>query len=385
VDSLSHKIIDIVRKVTGRPDGPIALHEPTFSGNAWQYVKDCIDTNWVSTVGKYVMRFEQLLEQRTGARHVIATVNGTAALHISLLLAGVQSGDEVLMPALTFVAPANAVAYCGAVPHFVDVDSTSLGVCPDRLREYLEKTTSISAEHCLNKQSGKIVRALIVMHCFGHPARLDELKKVCDDFKLVLIEDAAEAVGSLYHRRHVGNHGLLSTLSFNGNKTITTGGGGAIMTNDDELAERARHLTTTGKLPHDWEYYHDCIAYNYRLPNLNAALGCAQLETLNEFLERKRLLAWRYQELFAGIEEIAFLPEPPETQSNYWLNAIMLKKPDLAARDRLLSDLHADGIKARPAWRLMNELPMFLKCPAAPLPVSQSILAGLINLPSSPL
>lgn len=385
MDSLSHKIIDIVRKVTGRPDGPIALHEPTFSGNAWQYVKDCIDTNWVSTVGKYVMRFEQLLEQRTGARHVIATVNGTAALHISLLLAGVQSGDEVLMPALTFVAPANAVAYCGAVPHFVDVDSTSLGVCPDRLREYLEKTTSISAEHCLNKQSGKIVRALIVMHCFGHPARLDELKKVCDDFKLVLIEDAAEAVGSLYHRRHVGNHGLLSTLSFNGNKTITTGGGGAIMTNDDELAERARHLTTTGKLPHDWEYYHDCIAYNYRLPNLNAALGCAQLETLNEFLERKRLLAWRYQELFAGIEEIAFLPEPPETQSNYWLNAIMLKKPDLAARDRLLSDLHADGIKARPAWRLMNELPMFLKCPAAPLPVSQSILAGLINLPSSPL
>ena len=201
----------------------------------------------------------------------------------------------------------------------------------------------------------------------------------------MLIEDAAEAVGSLYHRRHVGNHGLLSTLSFNGNKTITTGGGGAIMTNDDELAERARHLTTTGKLPHDWEYYHDCIAYNYRLPNLNAALGCAQLETLNEFLERKRLLAWRYQELFAGIEEIAFLPEPPETQSNYWLNAIMLKKPDLAARDRLLSDLHADGIKARPAWRLMNELPMFLKCPAAPLPVSQSILAGLINLPSSPL
>jgi perosamine synthetase len=385
VDSLSHKIIDIVRKVTGRPDGPIALHEPTFSGNAWQYVKDCIDTNWVSTVGKYVMRFEQLLEQRTGARHVIATVNGTAALHISLLLAGVQSGDEVLMPALTFVAPANAVAYCGAVPHFVDVDSTSLGVCPDRLREYLEKTTSISAEHCLNKQSGKIVRALIVMHCFGHPARLDELKKVCDDFKLVLIEDAAEAVGSLYHRRHVGNHGLLSTLSFNGNKTITTGGGGAIMTNDDELAERARHLTTTGKLPHDWEYYHDCIAYNYRLPNLNAALGCAQLETLNEFLERKRLLAWRYQELFAGIEEIAFLPEPPETQSNYWLNAIMLKKPDLAARDRLLSDLHADGIKARPAWRLMNELPMFLKCPAAPLPVSQSILAGLINLLSSSL
>ena len=385
MNNLSHKIIDIVRKVTGRPDGPIALHEPTFSGNAWQYVKDCIDTNWVSSVGKYVMRFEQLLEQRTGARHVIATVNGTAALHISLLLAGVVNGDEVLMPALTFVAPANAVAYCGAVPHFVDVDSTSLGVCPDRLREYLEKTAAVNADHCVNKQSGKIIRALIVMHCFGHPARLDELKKVCDDFKLVLIEDAAEAVGSLYHRRHVGNHGRMSTLSFNGNKTITTGGGGAIMTNNDELAERARHLTTTGKLPHDWEYFHDCVAYNYRLPNLNAALGCAQLETLNEFLERKRLLAWRYQELFAGIEEIAFLPEPPETQSNYWLNAIMLKKPDLAARDRLLSDLHADGIKARPAWRLMNELPMFAQCPSAPLPVSQNILAGLINLPSSPL
>lgn len=383
--NLAHQIIDTVRKVTGRPSGPIALHEPTFSGNAWQYVKDCIDTNWVSSVGKYVIRFEQMLQQRTGARHVIATVNGTAALHICLLLAGVERDDEVLMPALTFVAPANAVSYCNALPHFIDVEPTTLGVCPDRLREYLDANAEVRDGQCFSRSSGRRIKALLIMHCFGHPARLDELQQLCRDFGLVLLEDAAEAMGSLYHKKHVGNHGLLSSLSFNGNKTITTGGGGAIMTNDDKLAERARHLTTTGKLDHDWEYFHDCVAYNYRMPNLNAALGCAQLETLSEFLERKRLLAWRYQELFSGIDAISFLLEPAGTQSNYWLNAIMLKEPDLQKRDEILRELHADGIKARPAWRLLNELPMYLACPAAPLPVSREIAAALINLPSSPL
>ena len=289
------------------------------------------------------------------------------------------------MPALTFVATANAAAYCNATPHFVDVEEATLGICPDKLRAYLKEIASQKDGGCINKNTGKPVRAMVVMHCFGHPARLDELKEVCDEFGIVLVEDAAEAMGSLYHRKHVGNHGLLSMLSFNGNKTITTGGGGAVMTNDDGLAERARHLTTTGKLPHDWEYYHDCIAYNYRLPNLNAALGCAQLETLNEFLERKRLLAWRYKELFADIDGISFMSEPEGCQSNYWLNVIMLNNHNLADRDAVLTRLHADGIKARPAWQLLNRLPMFKDCPAAPLPVSEKIVASLINLPSSPL
>ncbi len=382
---LSHKIIDIIRKVTGRPDGPIALHEPTFSGNAWQYVKDCIDTNWVSNVGKYVARFEQMLSQRTQARHVIATVNGTAALHVCLLLAGVKADDEVLIPALTFVATANAAAYCNAVPHFVDVDRETMGVCPVKLRRYLDQIAEKRDGCSCNRQTGRPLRALIVMHCFGHPAHLDELKKVCDDFGIVLIEDAAEAVGSLYHGKHVGNHGLMSMLSFNGNKTITTGGGGAILTNDDALADRARHLTTTGKLPHDWEYYHDCVAFNYRMTNLNAALGCAQLETLNEFLERKRLLAWRYQELFSGIDAISFLPEPAGSQSNYWLSAIMVNSHSRADRDQLLNDLNADGIRARPAWHLLNDLPMFKECPSDSLTESELINASLINLPSSPL
>lgn len=385
ISPLSQKIIEIIRKVTGRPEGPVALHEPTFSGNAWHYVKDCIDTNWVSTVGKYVARFEQMLSQRTAARHVIATVNGTAALHICLLLAGVKADDEVLMPALTFVATANAAAYCNAVPHFVDVDHETMGVCPVRLSEYLDRISVCENGVCRNRETGRAIRALVVMHCFGHPAHLDELKKVCDDRHIALIEDAAEAMGSLYHGRHVGNHGLLSMLSFNGNKTITTGGGGAIMTNDDALAERARHLTTTGKLPHEWEYYHDCVAYNYRMPNLNAALGCAQLETLNEFLERKRLLALRYQELFADIGEISFMPEPEGSKSNYWLSAILVNSHCQGDRDAMLRELNTDGIKARPAWQLLNHLPMYRDCPADELPVSELIFASLINLPSSPL
>lgn len=383
-DKLATQIEKIVRKAAGIEHGPVVLHEPFFNGNERQYVTDCIDTNWVSTVGKYVNLFEQLLSRVTGVKHCIATVNGTAALHICMILAGVQRDDEVLTQALTFVAAPNAISYCGAIPHFVDISAVSLGVCPDRLREYLQRIGEIRENSLFNRQTGRRIRALLVMHTFGHPSHLDELKKICDEFNLILLEDAAEAIGSEYGRKHVGHHGLLSTLSFNGNKILTTGGGGAILTNDDELARQARHLTTTGKVTHQWEYYHDCIAYNYRMPNLNAALGCAQLEKLSEVLTKKRLLASRYSSEFSRVVEITFFTEMPGVKSNYWLNAIILKKVSREQRNRLLDQLNDDGIMVRPAWNLANTLPMYQSCPSDDLSVSRGIEESLINVPSSP-
>lgn len=383
-DKLARKIEQIVRKASGIEHGPVILHEPFFNGNERQYVTDCIDTNWVSTVGKYVNLFEQLISQITGVKHAIATINGTAALFICLQLAGVQTGDEVLTQALTFVAAANSVAYCNATPHFVDVSPASLGICPNKLREYLTNISTNRDGLCINKQTGKVIRALIVMHTFGHPSLLDEIQKVCNEFSIKLIEDAAEAIGSEYNGKHVGHHGLLSALSFNGNKIITTGGGGAILTNDDHLASKARHLTTTGKVTHLWEYYHDCVAYNYRLPNINAALGCAQLEQLSKIIMNKRLLASRYRSEFAPISEFNFFTEMDGVKSNYWLNAIMLQKPDMELRNKLLDKLNTDGIMVRPVWNLMNRLPMYKDCPADDLSVSQQLEASLINIPSSP-
>lgn len=383
-EQLARKIEQIVRKVSGIAHGPVVLHEPFFNGNERQYVTDCIDTNWVSTVGKYVNLFEQLISRTTGVKHAIATINGTAALHICLLLAGVQPGDEVLMQALTFVASANAIAYCNATPHFVDVNRASMGICPDKLREHLKNACEIKDGVLHNRSTGRPIRALMVMHTFGHPSQLDELKKICDEFSLKLVEDAAEAIGSEYNGRHVGNIGLLSALSFNGNKTITTGGGGAVLTNDDALAQRARHLTTTGKVTHIWEYYHDCIAYNYRLPNINAALGCAQLEQLGDIIMKKRVLASRYQHEFRQVGELDFFTETKGVKSNYWLNAVMLKEPDREKRNRLLDKLNADGIMVRPIWDLMNRLPMYQNCPAADLSMSHALEDSLINIPSSP-
>ena len=383
-EQLARKIEQIVRKVSGIAHGPVVLHEPFFNGNERQYVTDCIDTNWVSTVGKYVNLFEQLISRTTGVRHTIATINGTAALHICLQLAGVQPGDEVLMQALTFVASANAIAYCNATPHFIDVSPVSLGVCPERLREHLKATTSMQNGVLHNKVTGRPIRALMVMHTFGHPSQLDELLAICNEYGLKMIEDAAEAIGSEYHGRHVGNHGLISALSFNGNKTITTGGGGAILTNDDHLAQQARHLTTTGKVTHIWEYYHDCIAYNYRLPNINAALGCAQLEQLGDVIMKKRVLASRYQHEFKKVADLSFFNEMAGVKSNYWLNAVILKTPDMETRNQLLNTLNADGIMVRPIWNLMNRLPMYASCPAADLSISHQLEESLINIPSSP-
>jgi perosamine synthetase len=361
----------------------IALHEPVFQGNEWLYVKHCLDTRWVSSVGEFVTGFEQQLAAFTGAKHAIATVNGTAALHTALLVAGIQYGDEVLAPALTFVATANALSYCGAVPHFVDIDANTLGVDPKRLSAYLETVTEVQAQSCINRQTGRPIKALVVMHAFGHPADLDALRDVCAQYKLKLIEDAAESLGSYYKGKHTGTFGLVGVLSFNGNKIITTGGGGAVLTNDSELAEKARHLTTTAKLPHPWEYDHNQVGYNYRLPNINAAIGLAQLEQINGRLQQKHALAKYYQTLFSDMPELKIFMEPEHGRSNYWLNLMVLGTGTLEQRNSLLQCLHERGILARPVWQLMHRLPMYKDCPHMDLSVSEDLINRIICLPSS--
>jgi perosamine synthetase len=372
-----------VRSVLGEASRTIALHEPEFSGREWDYVKECIDTGWVSSVGAFVDRFENDLRACTGAGHAVATSNGTAALHVCLLLAGVQPADEVLMPALTFIATANAVSYAGAVPHFVDSETRSLGIDAQALNTYLGDIVERREGASFNRRTGARLRALVVMHVFGHPCDLDALADVAARWNLVLIEDAAESLGASYKGRHTGNFGRVSALSFNGNKVVTTGGGGAVLTNDATLGRRAKHLTTTARVPHRWSFLHDEVGYNYRLPNLNAALGCAQLEQLPSFVERKRALAERYAAAFESVAGIDFLREPAQTRSNYWLNAIVLAPEQANARDALLAALNDAGYMSRPLWTLMHHLPMYAACPRAPLPVAESLEARVVNLPSS--
>lgn len=376
-------VLAAVRLVLGTPEGTLALHEPEFAGREWDYVRECIDTGWVSSVGSYVDRFERDLAAITGARHAVATSNGTSALHICLLLAGVQAGDEVLMPALTFVATANAVSYIKATPHFVDSEATSLGVDAERLEAHLRETAHVIDRVCVNRRTGAPIRALVVMHAFGHPADLDALAALAQRWHIVLIEDAAESLGSIYRGVHTGNVGLVSALSFNGNKIVTTGGGGAVLTNDPVLGRRAKHLTTTAKVPHRWNFVHDEVGYNYRLPNLNAALGCAQLERLPSMLERKRALAARYAAAFAAVDGVRFIEEPAGTQGNYWLNAIVLDAAHEARRDDLLGALNDAGYMSRPLWTLMHRLPMYAACPRADLATAEQLEARLINVPSS--
>jgi perosamine synthetase len=376
-------VIDAARTVLGESAQTMPLHEPEFAGREWDYVKECLDTGWVSSVGSYVDRFERDLATFTGAAHVVATSNGTSALHICLLLAGVKAGDEVLMPTLTFIATANAVSYIAAVPHFVDSETVSLGVDAAKLDSHLRETARLVNGVCVNQRTGAAIRALVVMHVFGHPSDLDALADVARRWKLMLIEDAAESLGSTYHGRHTGNVGLLSALSFNGNKVVTTGGGGAVLTNDVGLGRRAKHLTTTARIPHRWNFLHDEVGYNYRLPNLNAALGCAQLERLPSMVERKRRLAARYEAAFADVAGIQFLREPPGTSSNYWLNAIVLDAANEALRDDLLTALNDAGYMSRPVWTLMHKLPMYGACPRADLDVAERLEARVINLPSS--
>jgi perosamine synthetase len=377
-------VVAAVRGLLGSPDKRIALHEPEFRGEEWTYVKDCIDTGWVSSVGSYVDRFERDLAAFVGCKHAIATSNGTSALHICLILAGVESGDEVLIPTLTFIATANAVSYIHAVPHFVDSETISLGVDAERLDKYLESVAHVVDGVCINLATGRRIRALVVMHVFGHPSDLDALMEVARRWNLVLVEDAAESLGSYYHGRHTGNFGQSAALSFNGNKVVTTGGGGAILTNDSDLAKRAKHISTTARVAHEWNFLHDEVGYNYRMPNINAALGCAQLERLPSMVERKRRLADGYAKAFAAINGVRFVGEPQGTSSNYWLNAIMLDGELASHRDELLGALNDAGFISRPVWTLMHKLPMYRACPRMNLDVAERIEAQLINLPSSP-
>ena len=379
--NLPQEIVQAIASVVG--NGPVGLHEPRFHGNEWTYLKECLDSTFVSSVGKFVDRFENDLAAFTGAKRAVAVVNGTAALHVSLLLTGVEAGDEVLMPALTFIATANAVAYCQATPHFVDSEERSLGMDAHALRDYLLATTEMRGGHCINRRTGRVIRAMVPMHTFGHPVDIDALLSVAHDFHLQLIEDAAESLGSTVGGRHTGTFGLMGTLSFNGNKTITTGGGGAILTNDFELAARAKHLTTTAKVPHRWNFMHDEVGYNYRLPNLNAALGCAQLEQLPGFLLEKRRLFDVYQSSFADMPGVRLMAEPAGCHSNYWLQALLLDESLADQRDAVLAATNDAGLMTRPVWALMHRMQMYSNAPKAPLPVAESIERRLINIPSS--
>jgi perosamine synthetase len=333
-------------------------------------------------VGAFVDRFESSLAEFTGANHAVAVVNGTAALHLSLLLAGVRPGDEVVVPALTFVATANAVSYCGATPHFADCEETSLGVDAAKLADHLSGVAGVEHGECRNRRTGRPIRALVVVHVFGHPADLDPLREVCDRFRIAMVEDAAESVGSYYKGAHTGTRGIVSALSFNGNKILTTGGGGAILTNDERIAREAKHLSTTSRVSHAWEIHHDAVGFNYRLPNLNAALGVAQLERLPTFLDRKRALALRYQSALADIPGVRFLAEPRYARSNYWLNTLILVAGGSGLRDEILALAHGAGILARPCWRPMHHLPMYRGCPRMDLSCAEVLENSVISLPS---
>jgi perosamine synthetase len=377
------RIVAAVQRAVGTPNGTLALHEPVFAGNEIAYLEECIKSTFVSSVGKFVDRFENMLEEVTGARRAIAVVNGTAALHACFTLAGVEAGDEVMSPALTFIATTNAIAYCGASPHFIDSSFRTLGMDAQALGARLDAIAQRGADGTINRETGRKIAAIAPMHTFGHPVDMDEIVAIARHWDIAVVEDAAESLGSTYKGHAVGSQARLAALSFNGNKIVTTGGGGAILTNDEELGRRAKHITTTAKLPHKWAFVHDEVGFNYRLPNLNAALGCAQLEQLDGFLASKRRLAAAYQRAFAGVPGVQFSREPEGTTSNYWLNAILLDEAHADLRDEVLTALNASGFGARPTWTLMHRLPMFAACPRGDLRVAESIERRLINLPSS--
>jgi perosamine synthetase len=361
----------------------VPLHEPTFCGNEEAYVIDCIRTGWVSSLGKYVDDFEKKLSEFMGVKRAVAVVNGTAALHISLLAAGVQSNDEVLVPSLSFVATANAVSYCNAVAHFVDVSTETLGIDPVKLGDYLHDTAVVRQGRCVNKRTGRTIRAVVPMHTFGHPVDVDSLLEVCARFHLVMVEDAAESLGSYYKGKHTGGFGLLAAVSFNGNKIVTTGGGGAVLTNDDRLADWVKHMTTTAKLPHHWQYDHDQVGYNYRMPNINAALGCAQLESLPMWIDRKRALAETYKRMFADLDLVDFFEEPTFATSNYWLNTLVLKD-DTYDIEEVLAELNGHNVMCRPIWMPLHRLLPYRHCPRSDLTVTEALESRIINIPSSP-
>jgi perosamine synthetase len=358
----------------------IPLHEPKFLGNEKKYLNECIDSMFVSSVGKFVDKFEKKIAKYTSAKYVVATVNGTSALHISLLLADVDKNTEVITQSLTFVATCNAISYCNAKPIFIDVDRDTMGLSPSALRSFLENNTTVKNKQCINNKTGKIIKACLPMHSYGHPCRIDKIKEICNEYCIFLIEDAAESLGSLYKYKHTGTFGQIGTISFNGNKIITAGGGGCIITNDKVLAKKAKHLTTTAKVPHKWNFNHDMVGYNYRMPNLNAALLLAQLEKLNDFISNKRNLANKYETFFKSMD-YNFFKEPEDSRSNYWLNSIILK--DKTQRDKFLEETNSNGVMTRPVWILMNKLPMFKSAQCDDLKNSKWLEERVVNIPSS--
>ena len=372
-------VIEFIQE-TYRTKDFIPLHEPKFAGNEKKYLNECIDSTFVSSVGKFVNEFEEKIANYTGAKYAIATSNGTSALHISLLLAGVENGDEVITQPLTFVATCNAISYCGAEPIFVDVDRDTMGLSPVALQEFLDSNTTISNNKCLNNSTGKVIKACVPMHTFGNPCRVDEIKAICDEYNICLIEDAAESLGSLYKGKHTGTFGSMGVISFNGNKIITAGGGGCIVTDNEALAKQAKHLTTTAKVPHKWAFNHDQVGYNYRMPNLNAALLVAQLEQLDSFLNSKRKLAIQYKEFFAN-KEIGFVIGIEGAKSNYWLNALILG--NLKQRNLFLEVTNAAGVMTRPTWTLMSKLPVFKGCQKGNLNNAEWLEDRVVNIPSS--
>lgn len=374
------KSIGFIKEVFGNQKfTPLAV--PVFAGNEKKYMEECIDTTFVSSVGKFVDRFENDMAAYAGCKKAVVCVSGTNALHMSMMLVGVERDDEVLTQALTFIATCNAISYIGAYPVFIDVDMSTMGLSPDALKEWLVKNAEVKNGHCYNKKTGRRVKACVPMHTFGHPVRIEEIANLCEEYHIELVEDAAESIGSLYKGKHTGTFGKVGAISFNGNKTITTGGGGMMLFNDEELAAYAKHLTTQAKVPHRWEFRHDHVGYNYRMPNINAALGCAQLENLDKFIASKRQLALEYAEYFKDVEDIQFFTEPEDTFSNYWLQAVILRDKD--AQQAFLQQTNDNGVMTRPIWELMNRLPMFEHCENDGLKNTIWFADRVVNIPSS--
>ena len=374
------KLVNFIQNIYNTKEF-IPLHEPRFIGNEKKYLNDCIDSTFVSSVGKYVDMFEEQFAKKVGSKYAIATVNGTSALHISLILADVTANDEVITQPLTFIATCNAISYIGAKSIFVDVDLETMGLSPKFLKEFLEENCEVIDATCRNKTTNKIIKACVPMHTFGHCCKIQEIKDICDTWCIALVEDSAESLGSYYNDKHTGTFGKLGAFSFNGNKIITSGGGGVIVTDDEILAKKAKYLTTTAKIPHPFEYVHDEIGYNYRMPNLNASLLVAQLEQLDKFVENKRDLALKYEEFFNDNDDIDFIKEPKNSKSNYWLQAVIVK--DLENRDEFLKFTNKNGVMTRPIWKLMNELDMFKDCQCGSLENSKYLEQRVVNISSS--
>ncbi len=375
-----NKTIQFIKDLYGNQEF-IPLAVPTFVGNEKKYLNECIDTTFVSSVGQFVDRFEKDMATYTSAKRAVVCVSGTNALHMAMMLVGVERDDEVLTQALTFIATCNAISYIGAHPVFIDVDKTTMGLSPKAMKEWLVKNAEIKNGQCYNKNTGRRVKACVPMHTFGHPVLIEDIAALCKEWHIELVEDAAESIGSKYKGIHTGLFGKVGALSFNGNKTITTGGGGMLLFMDEELGAYAKHLTTQAKVPHRWEFKHDHIGYNYRMPNINAALGCAQLEHLDEYIENKRQTAAAYAEYFKNIDDIEFFTEPADSYSNYWLNVVILK--DRNAQQQFLQETNDNGVMTRPIWELMNRLPMFEKCEHDSLENTIWFADRVVNIPSS--